>query len=292
MVGTRTRGIWLTVVASVLFGVNGSVAADLLESLPAGNTAQTRSVLAALVLGVLAYRRRATRHGGRLLGLAGLGLVLATVTVSFFIAIDRLGVGPGVTIQFTGPILVLAWLRFVRGQTVPGSAWGAALVALIGVGLVSRAWDAAALDPAGLAAAAVASITFAAYLLGSGYLGRFLPTLSVAAYGFAFSAICLLVVFPVRLPPTDTKVLLELGWLVILGTVVPFLLEVGALKLTDPGTVGVVATLEPVVAAATAWIWLQQRLTAWQVIGGVVVVAAIAVVQYFTGGEGEPTPIA
>ena len=65
MVGTRTRGIWLTVVASVLFGVNGSVAADLLESIPAGNTAQIRSVLAALVLGALAYRRRATRHGGR-----------------------------------------------------------------------------------------------------------------------------------------------------------------------------------------------------------------------------------
>jgi len=292
MVGTSTRGIWLTVVASVLFGVNGSVAADLLGSLPAGNTAQIRSVLAALVLGALAYRRKATRHGGRLLGLAGLGVVLATVTVSFFIAIDRLGVGPGVTIQFTGPILVLGWLRLVRRQAVPVSAWAAAVVALVGVALVSRVWDAGALDPRGLAAAAVASITFAAYLLGSGYLGRFLPTLSVAAYGFAFSALCLLVVFPIRLPPTDTKVLLELGWLVILGTVVPFLLEVDALKLTDAGTVGVVATLEPVVAAATAWIWLGQKLTFWQVVGGAIVVVAIAVVQYFTGGEGEPTPIA
>jgi drug/metabolite transporter (DMT)-like permease len=291
MVGTRTRGIWLTVIASVLFGVNGSVAADLLGSLPAGNTAQIRSVLAALVLGALAYRRKATRHGGHLLGLAGLGVVLATVTVTFFIAIDRLGVGPGVTIQFTGPILVLAWLRLVRRHPVPGSAWAAAVVALAGVALVSSAWEAGAIDPLGLAAAAVASITFAAYLLGSGYLGRFLPALSVAAYGFAFSALLLLVVFPVRLPPTDVKVLVELGWLVILGTVVPFLLEVGALRLTDAGTVGVVATLEPVVAASTAWIWLGQQLSIWQVIGGVIVVVAIAVVQYFTGGEGEPTPI-
>lgn len=291
MVDTRTRGIWLTAIASLLFGVNGAVAADLLEALPPGNTAQIRSVLAALILGGLAYRRRATRHGGHLLGLAGLGFVLATVTVSFFIAIDRLGVGPGVTIQFTGPILVLAWLRFVRHRTVPASAWAAALVALIGVALVSRVWDADALDPTGLAAGAVASITFAAYLLGSGYLGRFLPTLSVAAYGFAFSALFLLVVFPVRLPPTDTKVLLELAWLLILGTVVPFLLEVEALKMTDAGTVGVVATLEPVVAAAVAWAWLGQRLTTWQVVGGFVVVGAIAVVQRFTAGEGEPTPI-
>ena len=127
---------------------------------------------------------------------------------------------------------------------------------------MSRVWDAGALDPAGLAAAAVASVTFAAYLLGSGYLGRFLPTLSVAAYGFAFSALCLLVVFPgAAAARPSARLLVELGWLVILGTVVPFLLEVDALKMTDAGTVGVVATLEPVVAAAVAWIWLGQQLT-------------------------------
>jgi drug/metabolite transporter (DMT)-like permease len=291
MVDTRTRGIWLTVIASVLFGVNGAVAADLLKALPPGNTAQIRSVLAALILGGLAYQRRVTRHGGHLLGLVGLGVVLATVTVSFLVTIDRLGVGPGVTIQFTGPILVLVWLRLVRHRTVPAAAWAAAVIALIGVALVSQVWDAGALDPTGLAAGAVASIMFAAYLLGSGYLGRFLPTLSVAAYGFAFSAICLLVVFPVRLPPNDTRVLLELAWLLILGTVVPFLLEVEALKMTDTGTVGVVATMEPIVAAVVAWVWIGQRLTAWQLLGGVVVVGAIAVVQRFTGGEGEPTPI-
>jgi drug/metabolite transporter (DMT)-like permease len=291
MPGTRTKGIWLTASASLLFGVNGSVAADLMESIPAGNTAQIRSVAAALILGGLAYRRRATGHGGHLLGLAGLGVVLAAVTVSFFIAIDRLGVGPGVTIQFTGPVLVLAWLRLVRHQPIPGSAWAAALVALIGVGLVSRVWDAGSLDGSGLVAGAIAAVTFAGYLLGSGYLGRRLPTLSVAAYGFGFSALCLLVVFPVMVPPANPGLLIELGWLVVLGTIVPFLLEVNALKLTDTGTVGVVATLEPVIAAIVAWIWLGQRLTALQMLGGLLVVAAIAVVQYFTGGEGEPTPI-
>ena len=291
MADTRTRGIWLTAMASVLFGVNGSVAADLMQSIPAGNAAQIRSVSAALILGGVAYRRRATSHGGHLLGLAGLGLVLAAVSVSFFIAIDRLGVGPGVTIQFTGPVLVLAWLRLVRHQTVPGSAWAAAFVALIGVGLVSRVWDAGSLDGPGLIAGAIAAITFAGYLLGSGYLGRLLPTLSVAAYGFAFSALGLLVVFPVRVPPANGRMLFELGWLVVLGTIVPFLLEVNALKLTDTGTVGVVATLEPVIAGIVAWIWLGQRLTALQMLGGVIVVAAIAVVQHFTGGEGEPSPI-
>jgi drug/metabolite transporter (DMT)-like permease len=283
------RGILLTAFASLLFGVNGAVAADLLESMPAGNTAQTRSVLAALVLGAMAYRRRATRHNRRLLQLAGLGVVLATVTVSFFVAISRLGVGPGVTIQFTGPVLVLAWLRMVDRRRVPRSAWFAAAIAIVGVALVSQAWETDRVDPLGLLAAAIASITFAAYLIGSGHLGRYLPTLTIAAYGFGFSALLLLIVFPVRLPPSEPLVLVELAWLVVLGTIAPFLLEVAALRMTDAGTVGVVATLEPVIAGAAAWIWLGQQLELVQVFGGLIVVAAVAVVQRFTGAE--PTPV-
>ncbi|MGQ0848684.1 MAG: hypothetical protein ACT4OP_06140, partial [Actinomycetota bacterium] len=57
-----SRGIWLTALASLLFGVNGAVSADLLASFPPGNTAQVRSILAALILGALAYRRRAASH--------------------------------------------------------------------------------------------------------------------------------------------------------------------------------------------------------------------------------------
>lgn len=264
-----------------MFGVNGAVAADLLKSLPPGNTAQIRSVLAALILGALAYRRRVTGHGGKLIWLSGLGLVLATVTVSFFIAIDRLGVGPGVTIQFSGPILVLAWLRVVEHRRIPRFAWIAAVAAAVGVGIVSRIWESESIDLRGLAAGIVASITFAAYILVSNHLGRFLPTLTITAYGFAFSALILLLVFPVTLPPGRLLLVAELGWLVVLGTLVPFLLSVAALRLADPGTVGVVATLEPVIAAATAWIWLGQSLSGWQVIGGVIVVLAVAVVQRY-----------
>jgi drug/metabolite transporter (DMT)-like permease len=283
-------GIAMTVLAALLFGVNGAIAADLLTALPPANTAQIRSILAAFILGGLAYRLRATRHGGRLLELAGLGIILAAVTVSFFAAISRLGVGPGVTIQFTGPVLVLAWQRFVTKRAVPRRAWLAAGGALVGVALISKVWQAERLDLFGLGAAILASITFAAYLILSGHLGRFLPAVTVTAYGFAFSALALLAAVPVRLPPTQPLVVAELLWLVTLGTVAPFLLEVGALKRIDAGTVGVVATLEPVIAAATAWLWLEQILDGWQVIGGLVVVAAVAVVQRYTGGE--PTPIA
>jgi drug/metabolite transporter (DMT)-like permease len=276
------RGIVYTLVASTLFGVNGAVAGDLVKTIPPGNVAQIRSVLAALVLGAIAYRRRLTQARGRLLALAALGLTLATVTVSFFVAIDRLGVGPGVTIQFTGPVLVLGWQRLVEKRRVGPLAWAAALVALVGVGLVSRVGTGAPLDSVGLLAASVASITFAAYILLSSYLARSFSIITVAAYGFSFSALILLTAFPVVLPPNDPLVWLELAWLLILGTITPFLLEMAAVKIVDPGLVGVIATFEPVMAATAAWIGLGQRLTAGQIAGGLLVVMAVALIERYS----------
>ena len=276
------RGILYTLAAAFLFGVNAAVAADLVAAMPPGNVAQIRSVLAALVLGVIAFRRRLVQTRGKLLLFAALGLTLATETVSFLIAISRLGVGPGVTIQFTGPVLVLAWQRLIEKRDVAGLAWIAALVALIGVGLVSQVGTADRLDPVGLLAAAVASITFAAFILLSNHLGRSFPIITISAFGFAFSALILVVAFPVTLPPTDPKLLAELGWLVVLGTVVPYLLDTAALQIVDPGLVGVIATFEPVVAAAAAWIGLGQDLSTMQVIGGLLVVGAVALIERYS----------
>lgn len=281
------RGVAYTVLAALLFGVNGAVAADLVRAIPAGNIAQLRSVLAALVLGLIAYRRRAVATGGRLLALGGFGLILAIVTVSFFVAISRLGVGPGVTIQFSGPVLVLCWMRLVNKRPVPLIGWLAGAAALAGVALISGAPEFGRLDPLGLVAAGIAAVSFAAYIILSGFLGRSLPTITIAAYGFSFSGLFLLAAFRVVLPPATPRILIELVWLVLLGTVAPFLLEVAALRMTDPGIVGVVATLEPVVAATAAWWWLEQSLAPLQVFGGLLVVGAVALVQRYS----SPPPL-
>lgn len=276
------RGIVYTLLASILFGVNGAVAADLVEALPPGNVAQIRSVLAALVLGAFAYRQRQIAARGKLIVFAALGVTLAAVTVSFFIAISRLGVGPAVTIQFTGPVLVLAWQRFVEKRSISPLAWTAALIALVGVALVSQVGTTAELDPDGLLAAAVSSAMFASYILLTTYLGRTFPILTTAAFGFALSALVLLVAFPVIIPPLDLVVLGELGWLVILGTLVPFLLQMAAVKVVDPGLVGVVSTFEPVVASAAAWVGLGQALGPTQVLGGLLVVGAVALIERYS----------
>src|SRR5690606_26376697 len=123
----------MTPPAAALFGVSAGVAADVFEAVSPVRVAQFRSVLAALVLGTVAYRRRLLNPQGKLGWTAALGANLALVTVTFYWAIERLGVGPGTTIQFTGPVLVMVWMRLVEKRHVPVIAW------LAGVAAVRRA---------------------------------------------------------------------------------------------------------------------------------------------------------
>ena len=83
-------------------------------------------------------------------GLAVLGVVgLAAVHATFFLAIDRLEIGPALTIQYLAPLLLLVWLRTVHGRRIAPSLWGAVGLSLAGCFLVVRAYDAGDLDTVG-----------------------------------------------------------------------------------------------------------------------------------------------
>lgn len=282
-------GVWLALAAALLFGVSGVVAADVFDTVDPARVAQYRSVLTAVVLlSVAAHRRKLAARGSYPL-LALLGLFLAGVTITFYWAIDRLGVGPGVTIQFLGPVLVLGWMRRVQGRPVPAAAWAASAAAVTGTLLITRAWT-GEVDLVGVAAGLAAAVTFAGYLIVGELLGGRLAGLTVTAWGFTFSAIVWLLVLPPRIVDVDGGDWASLIWVAIAGTAIPFLLEVGALRRADPGRVGVAATGEPVVAAITAWIVLGQALSPVQLVGGALVVAGIATIQVVTSSVAPDTP--
>ena len=276
------RGDLLALSSALLFGVSGTVAADAFVSFTPTQIAQFRSVVATFVLGWIAHRRCQVSTGGHLGVLSLLGLFLAAVSINFYWAIERLGVGPGVTIQFLGPSIVLIWMRAVQRRRVPFSAWVAALTALAGTGMITRAWEYQSLDPVGVAAGLGAAISLAGYLISGEYLGRRLPGLTVGAYGFAISALILLVAAPIDLPSAGLVGWSQLGWIAIGGTVLPFMMSLNALRVADPGRVGVLQSIEPAVGAGSAWIVLGQVLTGVQMLGGLVVVVSVAVIQYVT----------
>lgn len=273
------RGVLYTATAGVLFGVGGVVAANAFAVVEPVVVAQYRSVMAAIVLGFVAYQRRVTSTGGRLGELAVFGAMLASVTITFYWAIERLGVGMGVTIQFLAPVLVLVWMRLVQGRHVAGFAWVAAGLAVAGTALMTRAWNLASLDPVGVLAGLGAMGSFAAYLLIGERLSSRLPGLTVVAYGFAVSALIWVIVVPPTIVDVSATAWAQLVWVGLLGTAVPFLLMMSALRSTDPGTVGVVATIEPVVATGGAWIALDQSLSIVQMVGGIFVVLGVATIQ-------------
>ena len=68
-------------------------------------------------------------------------------------------------------------------------------------------------------------------------------------------------------------------WLVVLGTILPFALSIGALRHLPATTVGIVATSEPVAASLVAWLWLGESLDTSQLVGGLTVLAGIVLAE-------------
>lgn len=276
-----TKGALLTLLVATMFGVSGAVAGGVFDVVSPVRVAQSRALIAVVLLVPYAAHRGVLKLEGGFWKFALLGLNLAVVNVTFFWALEALGVGPGATIQFLAPILILGWLVVVRKAHVRKLVWVAAVFAVVGVGLVTQAWVLQASDALGIASGLASAVTFASYLLYGEYLGKTYKPAQIATWGFVFASVFWLVVLPIWTFPTDIgaaawRDLLIIG---ILGTAVPFIVEFAALRLASSGIVGVVATAEPAIAAMAAAIMIDQALDPIQWVGVGVVVVAIATVQ-------------
>jgi drug/metabolite transporter (DMT)-like permease len=282
------RGYLLAAIGAALFSLNGVMGRRLLdEGIDAARLSQLRSAGAwLLLLAVLATARPELMRVKRadLPALALLGVVgLAGVHATYFLAIDRLEIGPAVTIQYLAPLLLLVWLRTVHGRRLPPGLWGAVALSIAGCFLVVRAYDAGGLDAVGVVAAFGSTVTFAIYVVGSERAGLLHEPVTTLFWVFGFATLFWALVAPWSSFPWDAvgsaPNLLVAAGLIVAGTLVPFVCIVAALRHVPAPRVAVVATLEPALAAVFAWILLDERLAAVQIAGGVAVLAAVAWVQ-------------
>jgi drug/metabolite transporter (DMT)-like permease len=281
-------GYALAAVAALMFAVNGSIAKFLLEDgVTAAHLSQLRVTLSFVLLaGALALvdRRRLRIARADVPRMAWLGLAgVAIVQLSYFLAIERLPISVALVIQFTGPLMVLLWLRAVHGRHLKPSLYGAVALSVAGSALVVEIYDAGSLDGLGILFALAAAVTFAIYLIGFERAGHAYDAFTTLAWGLGFATLFWLVVSPPwTFPFGDVSgarnLALALG-VVLIGTLSPFLLSVSALRHLPAARVGVVATLEPVLATMIAWAVHDEALAALQVAGGLLVVAAVAWVQ-------------
>src|SRR2546423_2705823 len=194
MIPRPALGYAMVAVAATLSAVNGTVSKVILGS---GITAQQLTevrcagALIGLTLIAAAVRLqslRVTRRELPLLVVLGVG-GLALVQWSYFFAIHRVAIGIALVIQFVGPILVAFWARFVYGEHVRRRIWVALGLALAGLVLVVGIWKAHRPGGAGLAAAALAAVTYAAYILLAERGVRTRDPISLSAWGFLFATL-------------------------------------------------------------------------------------------------------
>jgi drug/metabolite transporter (DMT)-like permease len=102
---------------------------------------------------------------------------------------------------------------------------------------------------------------------------------SVAAPWWEFDAGVLAERVPVSVGSLELPLWVLVAWIVVLGAMVPFWLSIAALRHLSPTTAGLVATVEPVLASVVAWLWVEQVLSGWQVLGGFVVLVGIGLAQ-------------
>jgi len=292
-------GYALVVLAAILFGINGGVSRVAMGSGLSPEAFTTLRVTGATLVFVAyatCFRRSALRRprGTGLLLVIALGLVgVAGLQLTYNVAIDRLPLGLALLIEFLAPVLVVLWVRFVRKEDVRPQMWIAVVLAVVGLGVVSRVWNGLAFDGLGIVMALLAAVCFATYfLLGEHNVG-FDDPLRIILWAFVVATVCMNLIQPIwttpslpsttgglgRLSDLQVNPWLVLAVVVVLGTVVPFFLEMVALRHLPATIVTVVAMLEPVIAVILGWGWFEESLTAVQVLGVVTVLAGIVLAQ-------------
>jgi drug/metabolite transporter (DMT)-like permease len=299
MVLRPALGYAMVALAATLFAVNGTVSKVILGSgIDSQQLTEVRCAGALFGLMVIAAVIRPTSLRLRreeLPLLVALGGGLALVQWSYFYAIHRVAIGIALVIQFVGPIFVALWARLVYREDVRARIWVALALALTGLVLMVEIWEAGRPSTAGLLAAAVAAVAYAAYILLAERGVQRRDPISLSAWGFLFATLFWSVLapwwnFPGGRVGADVSLLGNLAsshlpvwalmlWMVVLGTIVPFALVVAALRHISATRVGVTAMLEPVLAIVLAWAWLGESLDVTQMSGATVTLAGIALAQ-------------
>jgi drug/metabolite transporter (DMT)-like permease len=291
-----TRGTVLIVLASICFGTSGPLVKPTMDAgLSPQQVASFRIALAAaMLLAVVAVTRPKLLRVARsdLPLLLGYGLVgVATVQLLYFAAVSRIPIGVAMLLEFTSPVLVALWVRFVRRVVLPARMWVGTALALLGLAMVAEVWEGLRLDVLGLLFGIGAALCAAAYFLIGERGVSTLPPLGLVTWGMVIGAVAIAVMAPpwslpgdIMASTTDFGGLRVPVWSLlvacaVISTAAAYLLSISAMRYLPANVVSVIAVCEPIVATALAWLVLGQALSVMQVIGAVVLLAGATVVQ-------------
>ena len=288
VVSGATAGLAAIALAASLWAVGAVVAAGLFDDgVRPLELAEARSVISAVGLAFIpaSWRTPAKTAGGKVKrSLVILGACIGLVNAVYYVAIDRLPVAVALVLQYTAPAMVVVYTALRMRKRPTNEVALAVLLALAGVALVSGLLgaDLGSVDLLGLAMGIASAVLFASYtLIGESVIRTYGP-LGAMFRAFAVAGslwICwqLFNGFPQELfEPANLPRVLLIG---LGATLAPFLLYLWAIERVRAERAAIAATLEPVLGAAIAWTFLGQTLGTLQMLGGLLVIAAVILIQ-------------
>ncbi|MGW5081827.1 EamA family transporter [Micromonospora echinospora] len=267
----RLGGVALVLGGALSVQFGSALAALLFPRTGVAGAVTLRLTIGALLI-LVVCRPRVRGYGRRdWAAVVAFGLALAGMNSIFYQAIERIPLGPAVTLEVLGP-LALSVFGARRA-----AAWFWAALALGGVALLGQGgFD--RLDPVGAALALTAGAMWAAYIVCSARIGARFPGADGLALALTFAA---LLTLPFGLADSGGRLadpaVLGLGTaLALLASVLPYSLELAALRRLPTATFAVMMSLGPAIAAVAGWLVLGQALHLVEVLAIVLVVAASA----------------
>ena len=292
----KHRAEFLLITASMGFALGGVAAKVLREAdMDAFRLTQIRSTGAGLILLAFAIIKgkdqlRARKEEIKDLLLFGI-IGVAAVTSFYFFAIKYLFVSVALIIEFTASIWIALYLKFVKKKHISPIMWLGIACAFFGLVLVSQIWSGSTLHPLGVAVAFADAFALSYYFITAERLTQTRTSLSLMTWGIGVAAIFWAIILPWWTFPfeylTDSYSLSGnlseynapgwalLLWIVIIGTVIPYLLTVTGIRELSAGTSSVIGMIEPIFAGVIAWIILNEALSVVQLIGCAVVLLGI-----------------
>jgi drug/metabolite transporter (DMT)-like permease len=292
----RYRGEIYLITGALFFSFNGVISTLVLDHLSPFRLTQVRCLGAFTILFLIVASRnlkslKATRHELPILVLLGI-VGFAAVQGGYFLGIQR-GVPLSLVliIEFTAPIWIVLWIRFVQKKAVPNGMWGGIALAFIGLIFIARVWDGLTFDLIGMLGALVSAFAIAVYFLVGSKVGEKRSAQSITVWGLGIAGLTWAIFMPVWQFPFEVFTMdmnlqgifdgtflpgwVLFAWIIVMGTIVPYLFVInGMLKLT-PSKSSVVGMLEPVFAGVFAWVWLAQSWAPIQLSGAAIVLVGI-----------------
>lgn len=284
------------VFGSLFFAISSIPAKLAMESgLSAWRLTQIRTIGAFLVLFIYVYLKNKQSlkiKAKELPILIVFGVFgFAAVNLLYFLAIQRLNVGIALIIEFTAPIWIALWMRFIQKKLVSKLMWWGLVIGLTGLVLIAQVWRGLTLDGLGVLFAVLDAFALTIYFLVGEKLVGVKSSEATMAWGLGISSAFFAIIqpwwtFPFkemgnivdltgRLSGISLPTFYLVLWVILFGTAIPYFLVLNGLRGLSAAKTSSIGMLEPVLGGIFGWIFLFENLNFIQSVGVVVVLVGI-----------------